>query len=41
MSTEDAERLRQWHDNAREVLAQHRLERDGWPVDYFTFRLTS
>jgi release factor glutamine methyltransferase len=24
----------------REVLAQHRLIRDGWQIDYFTFRLT-
>ena len=26
-----------FHD---QVLAQHRLVRDGWQVDYFTFRLT-
>lgn len=25
----------------RQVLAQHRLDRDGWQVDYFTFRLTA
>lgn len=25
----------------RHVLAQHRLVRDGWQVDYFTFRLTA
>ncbi len=25
---------------ASEVVAQQNLERDGWPVDYYTFRLT-